>query len=125
MRLRQLNEDCMALSADTSAKRESKRLHSGIKELDEKRPIPDVPLLPDQLIQPVVGRHAVALAVHIRAVILERARAIQNDAESHWCAVRSRTEHEMQLACVEPEDDLAGGRRQGGGLLADAPFAAG
>src|SRR6516165_5598458 len=51
-----------------SAERERKRLHACIEKRDLEQAISDVPRLPDQLIQPLLGHRAVALLVNVTAV---------------------------------------------------------
>jgi hypothetical protein len=73
-----------------STESEGVGLHVGIKKLDGERAIHDQLVLPDELVEPVVGHHAFAIGVDVGAVCLPRPDAVDGHAESHRLAVSAR-----------------------------------
>ena len=59
-----------------SPKRERKRLHTGIKELDLKLPIGDRSRLSNQLIQTLIGERAFTLVVYVTSMVPARRLSI-------------------------------------------------
>ena len=88
-----------------SAEGEHKRLHACIEKLDLELPISNVPWLPDQLIQPLVGHRAVALLVNVTAVSSARCLSIEEHAKAHGRSPRCRPHDQMQIAGVKAVRD--------------------
>ena len=66
--------------------------------------------LADELVEPLAGHGAGARLVGIGAVIVAGRLAVDRDAEAHRLAVGARPQHQMQVAGMEAEGDLAGCR---------------
>ena len=58
------------------------RLHARIEELDLERAVGDAPRLADQLMQPLLAHHALALLVDITAMRRARRLSIEQARES-------------------------------------------
>src|SRR5262249_60585788 len=84
-----------------SAERERKRLHARIEKLDLELPISNGLGLADQLIQPLLGRRAVALLINVTSVSSTRRLSIEEHAKAHGRSSRCRAHHQMQIAGVK------------------------
>ena len=74
-----------------SAKGEGVSLGAGIEEFDFERMIGDYTTLAHELIEPLIGNHAHAFRVDIRAMVLARRGAINRNAETHGLLARTAT----------------------------------
>src|SRR5260370_17010825 len=95
-----------------SAERESESLHARIEKLDLELAISNVPRLPDQLIQPLVGHRTVALLVNVTSVSLARRQSIDEHAKAHGGSSRCRSHDQMQIASVKAVRYAPVGRMQ-------------
>jgi hypothetical protein len=87
----------------------------------QERLIGDGATLPDELVQPLAGGCAVALAVNVDSARGARWLAVEEDAESHgssWCFW---PHDEMEVAGVEAAGDPPVGRVQRAGLFLRRP----
>ena len=114
----------MSMPPSPSAKRKGKCLHARIEELDLERAVLHVPLLTNQLVEPIFRDRAMALAVYVHTAILKRRRAVDRDAKPDRPAAGSRTEHEMQIAGMKTEHNPPRRRRRYRVLAGDGPLAA-
>ena len=57
--------------------------------------------LPDQLVEPLPGHHALAISIDIHAAVVARCRAVDRHTESDGSAVRGRSQDEMEVPGVE------------------------
>ena len=73
-----------------SAERDGKRLNARIEKFDFKQPINDRRRLPDQLVQPLFARHAIALFVRITAVGCSGRLAVDEHTKANPGSSRSR-----------------------------------
>jgi hypothetical protein len=89
MNLRRNEAPCPGRNAP-STESEGVGLRIGIKNLDGERAIHDQLVLPDELVEPLVGHHAFAIGVDVGAVALARPDAVDGHAESHRLAVSAR-----------------------------------
>src|ERR1700677_2759117 len=81
---------CYRTKVLTKGKRVS--LHIGIKKLDREGAVHDRPALTDELVEPVVGHHALAVGVRIGAVAFAGRGAVDRYPEAHRLAVGARPE---------------------------------
>src|ERR1700694_490191 len=86
---------------DQSAEGERKRLHARIEKLDLELSISDGLLLPDALIQPLLGHRAVALVVDVNSVSSARRLPIDQHAKSHGGSLRRWSHDEIKIAGVK------------------------
>ena len=107
-----------------SAKCEGKCLHSSILKLDHEGMVSDPPLLPDQLIQAMVGHHAVALRVRVHAVILSRRLPVHGHSKADWLSIGACTEHKVQVTSMEAKGDLSSCGLEHSGLAPSTHFPA-
>src|SRR6476659_7833117 len=104
-----------------STEREHVGLDAGLEKSDLERPVVDPALLADELVEPRLGRDAVAALVDVAAVRAAGWTVVQRDAKAHGRL--SRLEHEVEIAGMEAEGDATVRVVQHGALLADRPFA--
>src|ERR1700683_5523137 len=90
------------------AKREIKCLNARIEELDFEDSVDDWTLLPDELIESGLSNFAGAVRGCVNATVFPGDGAIQSHDKPHGLAVFRRSQHQVQVAAVEPEHDLAG-----------------
>ncbi|HEX6557065.1 MAG TPA: hypothetical protein VF026_30155 [Ktedonobacteraceae bacterium] len=105
-----------------SAEGEHKRLHACIEKLDLELAISNVPRLPDQLIQPLVGHRAVALLVNVTAVSCAWGLSIEEHAKAHGRSSRCRPHDQMQIAGVKAVRDAPVGLVQRCGVSPHRPL---
>ena len=106
------------------AKREIKCLNAKIEELDFKSSVYDWTFLPDELIESGLSNFAGAVRGCVNATVFPGDRAIQSHDKPHGLAVFPRSQHQVQVAAVEPEHDLARHCLQHGALNIDIPRSA-
>src|SRR6266568_8666958 len=87
------------------AEGEHKRLHARIEKLDLEKAISYVPRLSDQLIQPLVAHHPVALPVNINAGSLAWRPSIEEHTKVHGGSSRHRSYDQMQITRVKAVRD--------------------
>jgi hypothetical protein len=90
------------------AKREVKGLDAGIEEFDFEGAVHDWTFLPDELIEPGLTNFAGAVRGSVNAAIFAGSGAIQSNDKAYWLGVLRGSEHQVQVAAVEPEHDLSG-----------------
>jgi hypothetical protein len=87
-------------------KREVKSVNSRIEELDFEGSVYDGIFLPDELIEPGLSNFAGAIRGRVNAAIFAGSGAIQPYDKAYWLGVLRESQHQVQVATVEPEDDL-------------------
>src|SRR5271167_1885611 len=102
-------------------KREIKCLNAKIEELDFEGSVYDWTFLPDELIESGLSNFAGAVRAGISAGVFPGSGAIQPHDKLHGLAVLRRSQHQVQVAAVEPEHDLARHCLQHGALDIDIP----
>src|SRR5580658_3140900 len=90
-----------------SAERERESLQPRIEKLDFELTVGDRLLLPDQLIQPLLGHRAVALFVDVNAVSRARLSSIDQNAKFYGRSRRRRAHDEMKIAGVKTVGDAS------------------
>src|SRR6266850_909343 len=103
---------------------EDESLNAGIKELDLKTPVLYLAFLADELIQTRLLNLAGAVRGGIRSTIVSRRFAVQRHLEAIWLTVLGRSQHQVQIAAMEPEHNLARSCVEHGGLGPDIPLSA-
>ncbi len=88
-------------------KGEVKSLNAGIKEFDFKGSVYDWTFLPDELIEPGLSNFAGAVRGGIQSTIVAGSGAIQSHEEANGLTVFRGSQHQVQVAAVEPEHNLA------------------
>src|SRR5580692_5882336 len=119
--LRFIHFSRLQTSTRTSTKSEGKRLHARIEEFNFEGPVFNRPLLPDELIQPVLLNRAVAIRVGVAAVILTRWSAVKLNREPNRLAILRRSQHQVQIARMKPKRNLSRSRLQYGAFFAHFP----
>ena len=87
-------------------------LDIGSEECDLERPVADRTSLANQLVQPLLGQHAVTLFVYIESVRGAGRFSVDEHGERHARAPRRRSHHEIDVAGVEPKRDPSNGLAQ-------------
>jgi hypothetical protein len=82
-------------------------LNAKIEELDFEGSVDDWTFLPDELIESGLSNFAGAVRGSVNAAIFAGSSAIQSYDQAHWLAIFCRSQHQMQVAAVEPEHDLS------------------
>jgi hypothetical protein len=111
---------CRAL-VECLTKREVKSVNSRIEELDFEGSVYDGTFLPDELIEPGLSNFAGAVRGRVNAAIFAGSGAIQPYDKAYWLGVLRGSQHQVQVATVEPEDDLSGHCLEHGALGIDVP----
>src|SRR5262245_47538949 len=93
----------------SSSECKRKRLHAGIQELDLEPPVLDRPLLPYQLMQPLVRDGSVPRLVHITAAVGARRLPVDCDPEPHTGPFLRWAHDQMKIARMELIHDPAVG----------------
>src|SRR5271167_2801446 len=88
-------------------KREIKCLNANIEELDFEGSVYDWAFLPDELIESGLSNFAGAVLSRINTAVFPGSGAIQSHDKPHGLAVLRRSQHQVQVAAVEAEHDLA------------------
>src|SRR6185436_5583469 len=96
--------------------------HAGVEEGDREGAVADRALLPDKLVEPLPGDLAAAVGGVVDSRILTRRLSVERNLEAHRLAGR-RTEHQVEVSCVEAEGDLAPGTQRSCTLPAIDPLA--
>jgi hypothetical protein len=96
-------------------------LHTGVEERDLEGMPGDGPRLPDELVKPLFGGGAVALAVKVRPVGRARRLTVEEHPESHRGSRRCWPHDEVEIAGVESVGDLPVGFVCRGGPLLYGP----
>ena len=89
-----------------STEREGEGLHTRSEKFNVEGPIPHVMALSHQLVEPVRRDGTEALTIGIRAVIVARRLAIDQNAKPHWVPGLGRPENEVQIAGVYRSCDV-------------------
>ena len=108
-------------SSNFLTKRERKRLHSWIKELNLESSIFHPPFLPDELIEPVILDCSRPVVVGIDSVVVTWSSAVQFYDESDRLAILSGSQHEVKIAGMKTENDLSGDGLKYRAFLTDLP----
>ena len=108
-------------SQKSLTKREIKCLNAKIEELDFEGSAYDWTFLPDELIESGLSNFAGAVRGHVTAAVFPGDGAIQTHDKPHGLAVLRRSQHQVQVAAVEPEHDLARHYLQHGAFGIDVP----
>src|ERR1700678_3967957 len=112
---------CYRTKPLTKGKRVS--LHIGIEKLDREGAVHDRPALADELVEPVVGHHALAVGIDVGAVAFAGLSAVDRDAEAHRLAIGVRPEHQVQIAGMEAKRNRPVRLVERRGLAANRPLA--
>ena len=88
-------------------KRERKCPHARIEELDFEDPLLNSTLLPDELIETGLSNLAGAVTDAISSSTAAGSGSVQSHPKPYGLAIFGWTLHQMQVAAVEPEGDLA------------------
>jgi drug/metabolite transporter (DMT)-like permease len=92
-------------------------------ERDLEGPVRNGAALADELVQPLFGQRAAALAVGVGPVRLARGLPVDEHAEPDGGSRRGRPHDEVEVASVEAVGDLAWSRVKRGGSFPDRPVA--
>src|SRR5262245_24670356 len=104
------------------AERERKGLDAGVEKLDLESPLTNLAGLSNQLIQALIGGHAVATLVDVGAVRGERRLAVERHAKANrfgpgW------PHYQVQIARMKTIDDASGRLAEPGRVAAHRPAA--
>ena len=102
-------------------KREIKCLNAQIEELDFEGSVCDSAFLSDELIESGVPNFAGAVRGSVNAAIFAGSGAIQSYDKAHRLGILRGSEHQVQIAAVEPEHDLSRHCLEYGALGIDVP----
>src|SRR5471030_2112845 len=91
----------MVLEPPGSAECEAEHVHAWIEEFDFERPVIHRTTLTHELIQTRARHRAGPVAGDVRTVPVAGRLAVDRDPEAHGLAVRSRAQHQMEVAGVE------------------------
>jgi hypothetical protein len=116
-----VRDDCLSLPDAWLAECEYKGLHTRVKKFDLDSAIVYLPLLPDELVETRLANLAGPVRGRIKASIVAWRGAVQFDSIANRLPVLRRTEHQMEIAGVEPKHDRAGGCLEHGALATDDP----
>ena len=83
-------------------------MNARIEEFDLEGSVYDWTFLPDELIKPGLPNFAGAVRGSVHAAIFAGSGAIQSYDEAHGPRVLPGSQHQVQIAAVEPERNLAG-----------------
>src|SRR5579863_6129849 len=103
------------------AKCEIKCLNARIEELDFEDSVDDWTLLPDELIESGLSNFAGTVRGCVNATVFPGDGAIQSHDKPHGPAVFCGSQHQVQVAAVETEHDLARYHLQHGAFGIHAP----
>ena len=103
------------------AERERVGRGAGIEERDLESPLGNVPVLPDELVQPLLAEHTGAVLVRVGAVIRAGRLPVDEHAEPHRGSRGGGPHHQVDVAGLEAATDLAAGRVQRGRLVLCRP----
>src|ERR1700677_1378909 len=98
---------CYRTKVLTKGKRVS--LDIGIKKLDREGAVHDRPALADELVEPVVGHHALAVGIDVGAVAFAGDSAVDRHPEAHRLALGARPQHQVKIAGMKAKGDRAVG----------------
>jgi hypothetical protein len=91
----------------TLSKRKRENLYIGIEEFDFHRPVSDLALLPDQLVETMLSNFPCAASICVNAMIDTRSGSIQRNFEPNRPPVRCRAKNQMQVASMKAEHNFA------------------
>ena len=96
-------------------------MNARIEEFNLEGSVYDWTFLPDELIEPGVPNFAGAVRGSVNAAIFAGSGAIQSYDKAYWLVVLRWSQHQMQVAAVEPEHDLSRHCLEHGALGIDVP----
>src|SRR5580704_2228832 len=105
----------------TSSERKGKYLYAGIEKFNFECAVLHFSFLPDQLVQAVFLHHTLALRVGVHAVVFARRGAVDANAKANRLAILARSQNEMQVARMKPEEHFPWGGHQRRMLIAHSP----
>src|SRR5690606_26058897 len=110
-------------SSPSSTKRKRVGMQARVEKLNRERSVAHIYRLPDQLIEPLLSHHAIAVGIDVHAVILPRRGAVDRHPKAHGSGVGAWAQHQMQIARVKPINDFPGTLFQCRIFTADTPLA--
>src|SRR5690349_9749919 len=102
-------------------KREINSVNTKVEELDFEGSVHDWTFLTNELIESWLSNFPRAIRGRVNAGVFARGGAIEPHDKSHGLAVLWGSQHQVQVAAVEPEHDLARHCLQHGAFGIDVP----
>jgi hypothetical protein len=96
-------------------------VNARIEEFDLEGSVYDWTFLPDELIEPGLPNFAGAVRGSVNAAIFTGSSSIQSYDKAFWLGILRRSQHQVQVAAVEPENDLSRHCLEHGALGIDVP----
>ena len=82
-------------------------MNARIEEFNLEGVVYDWTFLPDELIKPGLANLARAVRGCVTAAVFAGSGAVQSYDKAYWLGVLRRSQHQVQVAAVEPEHDLS------------------
>src|SRR3954451_3018460 len=96
-------------------------LGAGVGELDLEGALGDGSVLPDELVQPLLGKRAGAVLVHVGSVIRAGRLPVEEHPEVGWRSGHGWSHDQVEVAGLEPVGDLPAGRTEPDDLVLHRP----